>query len=391
MTRTWSAAESACWPTTEQALLLRAALLPGPESLAAWERWKRSIDLDLLDAASVRLLPHLYRRLEGAGVRDPLMGRLKGTYRHTLYSNHLRLGSAVPVLRELARAGVPTMLLKGAALTVLYYRDVGLRPMDDVDILVPTRQAGVAVDVLNQLGFTPRCRVTGRHVQVGHAVDLGDARGQRIDLHWHLLPESCWPSADATFWEHARQATFHGVEAAVLHPTEQLFHICAHGLKWEPVAPVRWVADAAVVLARAEAEIDWGRLAAQAEGHRMILPLRSALRVLREMLGLPVPAEILERLQRAHVSSADHWEYRMRLGAPSVLLGRICEHWLRYRRRPWGADEQRVGFARYLEVVLGTDGLWDLGRRALLRHRWRRHARRVSQQYARALNRTTMS
>jgi hypothetical protein len=390
MTRARSVGEGGCWPTTEQALLLRATLLSGPESLAAWDRWKLAVDLDHLDAASVRLLPHLYRRLEGAGVRDPVMGRLKGTYRHTLYGNHLRLRSAAAALRELAQAGIATMVLKGAALAVLYYRDVGLRPMDDVDVLVPTHQAGAAIDVLRQLGWTPRYRVTARHVQVGHAVDFADARAYRIDLHWHLLPESCWPSADATFWEHAQRATIHGVEVAVLHPTEQLFHVCTHGVKWEPLAPVRWVADAAVIVTRAEAEIDWDRLAGQAERHRLTLPLRAALRYLRDMLGLPIPGEALEQLQRARVSPAERWEYRLRLRAPSPLLGRLPEHWLRYRRRRWGRNEDRVGFVRYLEVVLGSDGLWDLGRRALLRHRWRRHARRVSDQYAREVNRATL-
>jgi hypothetical protein len=390
MTRARSGEDGGCWPTGAQALLLRATLLSGPDGLAAWERWKLAVDLDRLDAASVRLLPHLYRRLEGAGVRDPLMGRLKGTYRHTLYGNHLRLRGAAVVLRELAQAGIATMALKGAALALLYYRDVGRRPMDDVDVLVPTHQAGAAIDVLRQLGWAPRCRVTTRHVQVGHAVDFADARAQRIDLHWHLLPESCWPSADATFWEHAQRATIHGADVAVLHPTEQLFHVCAHGVKWEPLAPLRWVADAALIVGRAEAEIDWDRLARQAEHHRLTLPLREALGYLRDMLGLLIPGEVLEQLQRAHVSRAERWEYHLRARAPSPFLGRLPEHWLRYRRRQWGGEETRVGFVRYLEVVLGRDGLWDLGRRALLRHRWRRHARRVSHQYTREVNRASL-
>ena len=40
------------------------------------------------------------------------------------------------VLGELRRRGIEPMLLKGAALTLLHYRDSGLRPMEDVDILV---------------------------------------------------------------------------------------------------------------------------------------------------------------------------------------------------------------------------------------------------------------
>jgi hypothetical protein len=390
MTRARREAEGGSWPTAEQELLLRAALLAGPEGLTAWERWKRAVDLDHLDAASVRLLPHLYRTLESAGVRDPLMGRLKGTYRHTLYDNHLRLRAAAPVLAELVRVGVGPMVLKGVPLAFLYYRDVGRRPMDDVDVLVPVRQAGAALEVLRQLGWLPRCRVTARHIQVGHAVDFADGRGHRLDLHWHLLPESCWPSADEAFWERAQRAALHGIEVTVLDPTDQLFHVCVHGVKWEQLAPVRWVADAAVTIARAGDEIDWDRLARQAEGHRLTLSLRAALQYLRAALGVPIPAEVLEQLRRARVSLAERWEHELRLRPPRPFVGRLPEHWLRYRRRRWGRGENRVGFVRYLEVVLGSDGLWDLGRRALLRHRWRRHAQAVSQHYAREMNRAAL-
>ena len=33
-----------------------------------------------------------------------------------------------------------------------------------------------------------------------------------------------------------------------LDPTDQLFHTCAHGVKWEPVPSLRWIVDAAMIL-----------------------------------------------------------------------------------------------------------------------------------------------
>ena len=120
-------------------------------------------------------------------------------------------------------------------------------------------------------------------------MEFVDGRAQRIDLHWHLLPDSCWPGADDEFWERAATTALHGVRVSVLDATDQLFHTCAHGVKWEHVPPLRWIADAAMILGDPSVAIDWERLVRLADRLRLILPLRDALTYLERTLGLPVP------------------------------------------------------------------------------------------------------
>ena len=55
--------EGDCWPTSQQRLLLRAALLEGSHAIETWNDWKRGIILDRLDRGSIRLLPLLYHNL----------------------------------------------------------------------------------------------------------------------------------------------------------------------------------------------------------------------------------------------------------------------------------------------------------------------------------------
>jgi hypothetical protein len=376
--------DGGCWPTAEQALLLRAILLAQPEAGAAWRQWRAAVDLDLLDAGSVRLLPQLYRRLQRDGVRDPSMGRLRGVYRHAWYANQLRLRDLAALCRALADRGIEAMLLKGAALVTAWYGDPGLRPMDDVDVLVPSGLAAAAAQTLAGLGWRPQVPMTRRHAAAGHAMDFYSAAGQRLDLHWRLLPECCWPGADDAVWERSARAAVRGAPVRVLAPADQLFHLSAHGVRWEPVPPVRWIADATAVLARGDA-VDWDTLVAEAARRRMTPPVRDALRYLRQAFGAPVPERVIAALAAAPVTAAERWEYRLRTRPANPLVGRVPEHWLRYRRlRRAGA---RVGFAAYLQVVLVCDGLGDLARRALLRHRWRRRERRVLARYARGLYR----
>ena len=389
--------EGHCWPTSAQRLLLRAALLRGPEAVSAWRQWARAVDLDDLDAGSVRLLPQLYRNLERQGVfdtvsdSDPMIGRLKGVYRHAWYGNQVRLRDAAAVLRELRRRGIEPMLLKGAALTLLHYRDFGCRPMEDVDILVRTREWRAAVGVLADLGWMALVPVTSRRAAASHAAEFVDGRGQHIDLHWHLLPDGCWPGADDQFWERGSAATLHGVRVSVLEATDQLFHTCAHGVKWEHVPPLRWIADAALILGDPAVSIDWERLVRLADRLRLILPLRDALTYLDGALELPVKRSALAALQAAAVTPAERWEYRLRTRAASPLFGRLREHWLRYRRlrrAPTGLGA--IGFVAYLQVVLDCDGLGALVRRGILRGRWRRGAERAARSRERVLNRAAL-
>ena len=69
--------------------MLRAALLQGEPALAAWNEWRRSVNLDVIDYGSHRMVPQLYRNLQRHTVKDPLMDRLKGVYRYYLYKNEL--------------------------------------------------------------------------------------------------------------------------------------------------------------------------------------------------------------------------------------------------------------------------------------------------------------
>jgi Uncharacterised nucleotidyltransferase len=78
--------------------------------------------------------------------------KLKGIYRLAWYRNETAQVRLLSILRALHRAGIPTMVLKGAALIASYYPRPGLRPMSDIDVAVHGRDVAAAVSCLESLG-----------------------------------------------------------------------------------------------------------------------------------------------------------------------------------------------------------------------------------------------
>ena len=302
-------------PTRQQELLLKAALLDGPACVDAWTQWIASVDPNDLDCDSYGLLPLLYSALERQGIVHREMGRLRGVYRRTWYDNTLRFHAAAAVLRHLHDAGIKTMVLKGAALTLRYYRDAGLRPMDDFDILVPTREGPRALGVLKGLGWTSIDidlvgKTEAEALAIGHAYPFRNDRGQEVDLHWHVFYQRVYLAADSDLWAAAHPIALSGVPTLTLSPADQLLHVCVHGMErlgWggdrEP--NLRWVPDATMILRHAREELDWDRLFTQARRLHFVLPMREALSFLHDLLAAPIPATDLARFQATPVPLAE--------------------------------------------------------------------------------------
>lgn len=245
-----------CWPTRRQELLLKASLLQGAGAVCAWEEWKSGVDFERLDPGSERLLPLLYHNLNK---QDPITDGLKRTYLQTWYKNQILFHKAGALLTAFHNAGIPTMMLKGAALTLLYYKNYGLRPMGDIDVLVPTNRAVEAISLLKEMNWTTNAESPERLISLVHGMDFHNASGQSIDLHWHVIHECRQEDADDDFWESAVSVKIENVQTLALCPADQLLHVFAHGVRWSEVPPFRWVADAMTVINSSQSEVDWNR------------------------------------------------------------------------------------------------------------------------------------
>ena len=313
-----------------QTLLLRAALGDGDTAREAWSRAKHATETpQLLDHASYRLLPQLYRNLLDAGVDEPALAQLKGIYRHSWYQNQRLFHRSADLLRELHEAGIETLVLKGAALSVVHYRDAGSRPMEDFDVLVHRRDAARTAALLEASGWEQQNVAWQPETmfRVVSSVGFRHESGSEIDLHWNPLYEVV---PEEPIWRHAVSMEIGGVATKALDPTDQLMHVCVHGLSWFP-APLRWISDGVVVARSADPPVDWDRLAEQAEQWQLSARMETALELLHDEFGVAVPAATMERLRTSRRPLSERLGHRV-LTRPPEHFALPAVFWDRYSR-----------------------------------------------------------
>ncbi len=352
----------ACWPEPFAEELLRAAVLPPAAAARAWAALRPELGLDDLWGAEIhRLLPLGQAKLRAAGVDDPDLPRLRGLHRRTWYENQVALHRVRPALDALRGAGIPVLFLKGAPLAILHYGDLGLRPMADIDVLVPWADADRALDLLESIGWSDiGGRTRAQLYQRYHGSGLGHANGGQLDLHWHLGTPLLLPGDEATstddFWEAAVPFVVpdHGIDAVTLCPTDMLLHVIAHGLWAGSASTVRWVADARVVIADGAA-IEWDRLVDQAARRRIAPLVADALRYLAVEVEAPVPNTVIDALRAQPVTRRE----RRLLGAlagpvdgPDVLGGlpHLRAYWA-YTRLKWEPARAARELPRFIADV----------------------------------------
>lgn len=354
--------QGGCWPSAAQKLLLRACLPPRAAALAAWQRWCRQADFDRLDGGSYRLMPLVYHNLGEALAGDALEPRIKGIYLHNWTRNQMLFHAVAGVLAALNRADIRVILLKGAALATRHYRDAALRPMGDFDFMVHRDEALEAFAVLQQLGWNwAETMPQTQALWCSYAAKFRNARGQEVDVHWHLLPEGRQADADAAIWAGAREIDFQGVRVQCANPSDLLLHVCAHGAVNDVVPPIRWIADAWTIINHSPEPLDWERLVALAQKRELTLSVGRALKFLSVEFGVPVPVDVLEAMQNTRHSWLERWVYQIK-SSPHPLAGALPLHCANYLRLMAGRNfpQKILGLPRFFQNVWGLARARDI-------------------------------
>lgn len=356
-----------CPLSAKHGLLLRAALLPKQRANEAWLLWKKNFDLASLDVNSLRLLPLLGRNLTRCGISDPLLEQFENAYRHNSLRNRGLVQDMVNGLKILQRQGIPAMILKGMALALGYYRDIGLRPMYDLDLLVKPADALRAIELLRTNGWRPginsEAPLDERDIDAGSACHMTNRFGNEIDLHWRTHPHGSL-EADARYWTGAEELKALDTPIVVMNPTDTLYFTLIHGLKHRGDNAPRMMADMHTILVKSGPAIQWDRLVRTIEETRAALPTLTLFRHLKNLLFTPVPAAIQNRLYSIRLPGCDRYMFYLinrlphRMAAALTLPMYIANDCLEMKTRASRLG-RRLSVAGYLKARWGLDHMWQ--------------------------------
>ena len=281
----------------------------------------------------------------------------------TWYANQTLFARTGHILERLGAAGVPTLILKGAPIALLHYSDVGLRPMGDLDLLVPRDRVDQVIRIMADAGcLCARPHLLARARARWSSTSFLDGQGAVIDLHWNLLRRARHEAFDAELQAHAVAVRLGGTLTRTLAPTEHLLLICVHGSGEEGSSSIRWIADAWVLIHAADGAPDWDRLLEIAERRRFTYTLRHAFRFLRETMGASIPDHVLRHLERSRVSRNEIFEYTNARSRRTSLFCQVRLLWAEHARlTPEATGLRRLaGFFSHLQRALGALTVWRI-------------------------------
>ena len=160
------------------------------------------------------------------GMPEQVRVTLRSAYYNTLAQNTLMYKELARILDAFEKMGVEALVLKGAALAVSAYQDIGHRPMGDIDLLVRPRDLQRAWKIIENLNYHLLAANTEIVLRNTDGPEIG------VDLHWCLLtPYGAGSAAVDWFSKDLQRSAFPAgsVRMLTLTPAPHAAFVAAHG------------------------------------------------------------------------------------------------------------------------------------------------------------------
>jgi hypothetical protein len=208
------------------------------------------------------------------------------------------------ILDQFASEKIAALVVKGPVLAMQAYGDPAMRSYGDLDLLVRRHDIRRATELMLSAGYQAAVSVA--------AIDSGKIPGQYffskpeakllVELH-NDLTLRYFPRRLPLekFFDRQIRVRLDAHDAPALCVEDELVLICIHGAKhfWERLI---WIADVAALVIR-QTNIDWRQVAESAKEVGAERMLHIGLRLAKNLLRMPLPAETIATVQADKQSS----------------------------------------------------------------------------------------
>ncbi len=278
-----------------------------------WDTFSEFDWEQLVSKAQIQgLAPLMYWLLSKSGkfssIPEPMRNSLRLNYSLTWIKNKKILKDLESLAKIFKQVDIPLVLLKGACFVLTIYQDIGLRPMGDLDILVPASRFSEAVQIAHSLGFGDRASTVpeafpGLNDLLNHEICLQKAgpSSTLLEIHNSLMADKAFFYAVPMdwFWEQTEPLSgkleAHFKFLRMLTPTAQILYGAAHAMLEHggKNAHLRWFYDLDRLIRSYPGNMDWDLLLSQARLFEWGSALDAALSITVKCFNSPIPEQVL--------------------------------------------------------------------------------------------------
>lgn len=339
-------------------------------SQADWERLRDMARVQRISAllhSRVRTLPRIHAAMPADIRQDLAAAYQERTMRNLFLSSELQ-----QITKALQAESIPVMVLKGMHLIADVYAEVGMREMDDIDLLVPRAALQPAADILQSLGYASKepLDIPQWSADVHHLPRMLNRNNTVVEVHWNITwPRDQYSLSDLdSLWERARPLRIADVEVWGLSREDLLLHLCIHAsFQHMFYTGLRPSCDIAAAIQAYRTELDWSQVVARACQWEWHTGVYLVLRLAQACLDSEVPAATLSALKPARDDEAFQAAYTMLWTIESdvsALPRNLARLWHRTSRAEKVLDvlraltPSRARVAKEYRLAAGSSLIW---------------------------------
>ena len=240
--------------------------------------------------------------------------KLKKVYYLNAIQNSLVFEELGKVLETFRKVGLQVIVLKGAVLAEKIYRNLALRPMMDVDLLVKKEDLFCLDEQMKILGYRPSdISVEDIDFSSGYLTTLDyrslSPNSPSFHVHWHFV-NSTIPNESyiknikiEDIWRDAEKTKIADVETMVMAPHHLLIHLSEHALRvTHSLSKLSFFCDIDEAVNFYQERLNWERLIKESLKFNLNRMVYISLYFTAKFLETIIPENVLSKLKPERLS-----------------------------------------------------------------------------------------
>ena len=202
------------------------------------------------------------------------------------------------VLKAINEAGITVILLKGSILMEEVYRNLGLRTISDIDILVKENEMPKVEDILLKSGYKElRDTLTGSFTEFLFSKSILPDLPLIVDMHKTVVAAKPYKIILSDLWQRAQTKSINGQRVTFLSREDTFLSCSLHLRKHTRRLYLKFITDIDALINVYGQCINWDYIARMAKKNHFISIVYFSLYISKELLNTNIAEEILNRFK----------------------------------------------------------------------------------------------